>query len=238
MPSSSRHLLTAALDKLDHYKADARSLESAIALLRAQLSDALERASTAHQQLAVSHLRLEHAQQALCVLESPLVAILTHTEQRPMLTFDRQSSTHPLLGKKQIVYALSFIISANRSMSVTHENKLDNKAMIKAYSKLTKAAIKAYRKPMIKASIHLQTSTHHHNFSKPLLIRLSRSLVKTMNSVSNASLSISSTLSVNDYSVSLSNINTISNALPKTSLINFKKSYKIPRNTQTTFGVA
>jgi len=78
--SSSRHLLASALDKLDQYKADARSLESTISLLRAQLSDAHATASAAHQQLAVSQLRLEHAQQALCVLLSPLVVILTHTE--------------------------------------------------------------------------------------------------------------------------------------------------------------
>jgi len=115
MPSSSsRHLLTAALDKLDKYKADAHSLESTIAFLRAQLSDALANASTAHQQLAVSQLRLEHAQQALCVILSLIVVILTHAEQLPMLTFDRQSLTHLLLSKKQIVCVLSFITFTNK----------------------------------------------------------------------------------------------------------------------------
>jgi len=153
-----------------------------------------------------------------------------------MLTFNRPSLMHPLLSKKQIVCALSFIIFANKSASVTHGSKLDNKATTKVYRKLdNRATIKASSKLAFK---HLQTSNHHHNFSKLLLIQLSRSLVRTMNSVSNASLSISSTLSVNDYNFSLFNINMISNALPETNLINFKNSCKTPRSTQTKFGVA
>jgi len=127
---------------------------------------------------------------------------------------------------------------------VTHENKLDNKATIKAYSELdNRVTIKAYSKlnnrAMTKAysklaAKHLQRSIPHPNFSKLLLIQLSLSLVKTMNFVSNASLSISSALNVNDYRFSLFNINMISNALPGTSLINFINLSKTPRSTQTT----
>jgi len=153
-----------------------------------------------------------------------------------MLTFNRPSLMHPLLSKRQIVYVLSSIISANKSTSVTHGNKLDNKATTKVYRKLdNRATIKASSKLALK---HLQTSNHHHNFSELLSIQLSRSLVRTMNSVSNASLSSSSMLSVNDYESSLFNTNTILNALPETSLINFKNSCKTPRSTQMKCGVA
>jgi len=68
------------------------------------------------------------------------------------------TSAYPLISKKQIIYTLSSIIFANKSRSMTHENKLDTKAMTKVYGKLG--------------------SNHHHKFSNPFWVQLSLTLVR------------------------------------------------------------
>jgi len=95
------------------------------------------------------------------------------------------ASAYPLISKKQIVYPLSSIIFANKSRSVTHENKLDTKAMTKVYGKLG--------------------SNHHHKFPNPFWVQLSPALVNTTNLISSVSFNGSSTLSINNYNFSLIN---------------------------------
>ena len=63
---------------------------------------------------------------------------------------------------------------------MTHENKLDNKAVTKVYGKLG--------------------SNHHHKFSNPFWVRLSLTLV-----ISSVSFNSSSTLSIDNYNFSLFN---------------------------------
>jgi len=95
------------------------------------------------------------------------------------------TSTYPLVSKKQIIYILSSIIFANKSRSVMHENKLDTKAMTKVYSKLR--------------------SNHHHKFSNPFWVQLSLALVNTTNLISSISFNGNSMLSNNNYNFSLIN---------------------------------
>ena len=95
------------------------------------------------------------------------------------------ASTYLLISKKQIVYTLSSIIFANKSTSVTHENKFNTKAMTKVYGKLR--------------------SNHHHKFSNPFWVQLSLALVNTTNLISSVSFNGSSTLSNNNYNFSLIN---------------------------------
>jgi len=92
------------------------------------------------------------------------------------------TSTYPLISKKQIIYTLSSIIFANKSRSVMYENKLDTKAMTKVYSKLR--------------SNHL---------SNPFWVQLSHTLVNTTNLISSMSFNNSSMLSNNNYNFSLIN---------------------------------
>ena len=92
------------------------------------------------------------------------------------------TSTYPLVSKKQIIYILSSIIFANKSRSVMYENKLDTKAMTKVYSKLR--------------SNHL---------SNPFWVQLSLTLVNTTNLISSISFNNSSMLSNNNYNFSLIN---------------------------------
>jgi len=77
---------------------------------------------------------------------SPYIMTSNTDLQQPKL----DTSAYSLISKKQIVYTLSSIIFANKSMSVMHKNKLDTKATTMVYGKLR--------------------SNHHHEFSNPFWV--------------------------------------------------------------------
>lgn len=153
-----RKLLRNALDKLEQYKLDlleannhCRRLERACQkltdermLMHTQVTEAVgkaqQQALAAQQELSIYKLRLEHAEQALCVSFSPLcdlslIILTSFSGQTQTQTYERRDSNVKQPELKQNLHATKHAESEKRATCVRRANKVESRVSKKAYRK-------------------------------------------------------------------------------------------------------